>query len=385
MNSQSVTAWIDQLAEGNQQAAEQLWRHISTRVREFARRKLDGDMRRRYDEDDAAISAFHSLCDGLADGRLSAVNRDALLGLLAVITSRKISAQRRMFNRQKRGGGVLRGESGFADLGIDEIAGRGKAPDVLAEISESCAQLLDALPEEMMKKIVLLKFQGGQERRSRRRIAVHAAHDRAKTGASPADLGRGGAASAGNAGCGREFVIRASPAQSPRGASCRSFPVSDHSKSVSRRLGSTAMHDPSMTNPAYRSLTDRQLAAIDELCERFDHDWVTGLNPRIELFLEMASESDRNGLLSELLAIELEYRARRGDRPRPDEYLSRFPRCERAVTSAFAGHTETRIPDGPTTSFPAEVLPVLPNFRLIEEIGRGGMGRAWPRGDLMKP
>jgi len=31
---------------------------------------------------------------------------------------------------------------------------------VLAEISESCAQLLDALPDETMKKIVLLKFQG---------------------------------------------------------------------------------------------------------------------------------------------------------------------------------------------------------------------------------
>lgn len=165
MDSQSVTGWIDQLSDGNEQAADQLWQHISTRVREFARQKLDGFTRRRYDEDDAAISAFHSLCRGLADGRLSAENRDALWGLMAVITSRKISAQQRLLKRRKRGGGDLRGESGFAELGdagINEIEGNQMTPDVLAEISESCAQLLNALPDETMKRIVLLKFQGAK-------------------------------------------------------------------------------------------------------------------------------------------------------------------------------------------------------------------------------
>lgn len=165
MDSPSITAWIDRLAGGNEQAAEKLWQHISARVREFARRKLDPKTRRRYDEDDAAISAFHSLCDGLADGRLSADNRDALWGLLAVITSRKISAQRRMLNRRKRGGGKLRGESGFTDLGeagINAIEDRAESPDVIAEIAESCAQLIDVLPDETMKKIVLLKFYGAK-------------------------------------------------------------------------------------------------------------------------------------------------------------------------------------------------------------------------------
>lgn len=165
MESQSVTAWIDQLADGNPVAAEQLWHHISARVRDFARHKLDGYTRRRYDENDAANSAFHSLCRGLADGRLSAENRDALWGLLAVITSRKISAQQRLLNRQKRGGGALRGESGFAELGdagINEIEGNQREPDVLAEISESCTQLLNALPDEMMRRIAVLKFEGAK-------------------------------------------------------------------------------------------------------------------------------------------------------------------------------------------------------------------------------
>ena len=163
MSSDSVTGWINQLADGNQQAAEQLWQHISSRLHEFARQKLNSQMRRSYDENDAANSAFHSLCRGLSEGRIEAGNRDALWGLLAVITSRKISAQQRYSNRQKRGGGAVRGESAFAELGgagINEVGGNQPPPDELAEVFESCVQLLDAIPDDTMKRIVLLKFHG---------------------------------------------------------------------------------------------------------------------------------------------------------------------------------------------------------------------------------
>jgi len=69
MENQSVTAWIDQLSDGNQQAAEQLWEHISLRLQEFARKKLDPQTRRHYDEQDAANNAFHSLCRDRASTR----------------------------------------------------------------------------------------------------------------------------------------------------------------------------------------------------------------------------------------------------------------------------------------------------------------------------
>jgi RNA polymerase sigma factor (sigma-70 family) len=163
MHNESVTGWIDQLADGNEQAARELWEHVSTRVCEFARQKLDPMTRRRYDENDAANSAFHSLCRGISDGRLEAKDRNALWGLLAVITSRKISAQLRRVNRQKRGSGAVRGDSGFAELGdagINAVGSKQPPPEELAEVAESCAQLLDALPDETLKKIVLLKFQG---------------------------------------------------------------------------------------------------------------------------------------------------------------------------------------------------------------------------------
>ena len=165
MSSDAVTGWINQLADKNQQAAEQLWQHVAVRLQEFASQKLDVQTRRHYDEQDAANSAFHSLCHGLADGRLEARNRDALWGLLAVITSRKISAQQRHIHRQKRGSGAVRGESGFVDLGaagINAVVGDQAPPDELAEVSESCAQLLNALTDDTMKRIVLLKFQGAK-------------------------------------------------------------------------------------------------------------------------------------------------------------------------------------------------------------------------------
>jgi DNA-directed RNA polymerase specialized sigma24 family protein len=162
MLREAVTGWINQLADKNQQAAEQLWQHVAVRLQEFAAQKLDVQTRRHYDEQDAANSAFHSLYRGLSEGRLEAENRDALWGLLAVITTRKISAQQRYLNRQKRGGGAIQGESAFAEFGgagINEVGGNEQPPDELVEISESCTQLLAALPDEAMKKIVLLKFQ----------------------------------------------------------------------------------------------------------------------------------------------------------------------------------------------------------------------------------
>lgn len=166
MESQAITVWIDQLLDGNEQAAEGLWQHISLRLKEFARLKLDVRTRRQYDEHDVANSAFHSLCCGLADGRIEAENRGALWGLLAVIAARKVSTKQRYLNRQKRGGGAVRGDSGFAeygDAGINQIEGNHKTPDVLAEVAESCDQLLNALPDEMLKRIVLLKFQGSTD------------------------------------------------------------------------------------------------------------------------------------------------------------------------------------------------------------------------------
>src|SRR5437870_479964 len=64
---------------------------------------------------------------------------------------------------------------------------------------------------------------------------------------------------------------------------------------------------------------------LDPVCDRFEDAWLAGGSPRLEDFLLEAAEADRPALLRELLALELDYRGRRGERPLPEQYLQRFP------------------------------------------------------------
>lgn len=137
------------------------------------------------------------------------------------------------------------------------------------------------------------------------------------------------------------------------------------------------MNDPSIRNPAYQSLTDAQFSKIDELCDRFDQELEQGDSARIEAFLELAPEAAQDGLLVELLVVELEYRTQRGDEPNPDEYVQRFPQHECVVVDVLRAAEMAYIPDGGTVRIPVKIPPVLANFRLIEEIGHGGMGVVW--------
>jgi WD40 repeat protein/serine/threonine protein kinase len=137
------------------------------------------------------------------------------------------------------------------------------------------------------------------------------------------------------------------------------------------------MHDPSISNPAYQSLTDQQLSEIDALCDRFDQELVSGLAPRIEIFLAEAPEAAQDGLLAELLAMEFEYRTQRGDEPQQDEYVQRFPEHESVIAGVFAPDATTHFSGNNRTSIPVDVPHDLGNFRLIKVIGRGGMGVVW--------
>ena len=88
------------------------------------------------------------------------------------------------------------------------------------------------------------------------------------------------------------------------------------------------MHDPRLSNPDYLSLTDKQLAEIDELCDLFDRELATGDGLCIESILRDAPEGAHDGLLVELLTMEFEFRVKRGEVLHPDEYLKRFPNMD---------------------------------------------------------
>src|SRR5262249_13252080 len=104
----SVTCWLGHLKDGDQAAAQPLWERYFSRLVVVARGKLK-KLRRTtadQDEEDAALSAFNSFCDGAARGRFPQLaDRDDLWRLLVVITARKALAQAHREGRKKRGGG----------------------------------------------------------------------------------------------------------------------------------------------------------------------------------------------------------------------------------------------------------------------------------------
>ncbi len=168
----SVTCWLGHLKEGDQAAAQPLWERYFSRLVVVARGKLK-KLRRTtadQDEEDAALSAFNSFCDGAARGRFPQLaDRDDLWRLLVVITARKALAQAHREGRKKRGGGrvvdeaVLFGHgSGDGDslAGLERIAGEGPTPEFAAMIAEECQRLLDVLDDDALRHVALSRMEG---------------------------------------------------------------------------------------------------------------------------------------------------------------------------------------------------------------------------------
>ena len=164
---QSVTWWIDNLKDGNEAAAESLWQRYFQRMAALARQRLGEGQRRVQDENDIAISVFKSLCERAERGDLAGLaGRDELWRLLATVTLRKVAGLVRDAGRQKRGGGLVRGDSVYAEAGgLDDVAGTEPTPEFLHQLADEHRRLLDALDDDTLRSIALWKMEGwtGQE------------------------------------------------------------------------------------------------------------------------------------------------------------------------------------------------------------------------------
>ncbi|MFG0317278.1 MAG: ECF-type sigma factor [Planctomycetota bacterium JB042] len=151
----TVSQWIEGLRGGDERAAGELWRRYFRRLVALADARLPRS-RRSFDEEDVALSAFHSLCEGVRGGRFPALGRrDELWSLLAVITARKAAGRRRGEAAQKRGGGA---EPDGAE--VTSVLGAEPTPEFAAEVAEESERLLAALPDDAMRDIALRKLEG---------------------------------------------------------------------------------------------------------------------------------------------------------------------------------------------------------------------------------
>jgi DNA-directed RNA polymerase specialized sigma24 family protein len=162
----SVTWLIGELAGGDSdEAARQLWERYFDQIVRLARARLGAAPRGPADEEDVALSAFGSLCRGIAAGRFPRLSgRDELWRLLATITARKVIDQVQRESRQKRGGGRVRNESdleGSEESGaLGNIASPAPTPAFLAMMSEDVRRLFGLLPDETLRLIALLRLEG---------------------------------------------------------------------------------------------------------------------------------------------------------------------------------------------------------------------------------
>jgi DNA-directed RNA polymerase specialized sigma24 family protein len=166
----SVTLWIGHLKAGDHLAAHHLWERYFGRMVRLARRRIQAarPIGAAEDEEDAALSAFESLCEGAARGQFGQLDdRGDLWQLLVVITTRKVVDQVKRRCRQKRGGGRVLDESALAGdragdrgVGLDQLLGEGSDPAFVAMAAEECRRLLDDLGDESLRQIALWRMDG---------------------------------------------------------------------------------------------------------------------------------------------------------------------------------------------------------------------------------
>jgi WD40 repeat protein len=128
---------------------------------------------------------------------------------------------------------------------------------------------------------------------------------------------------------------------------------------------------------------------LDRACDEFEAAWKAAGprgkdRPQLPPFLGPLQGEERAALLKELVALDVAYRRRLGEKPAPADYRRAFPNDGGLIAAVFREEApqpgrpvdeEATLP--PETARPAPAVPAVPSvpgYELREELGRGGMG-----------
>lgn len=164
----SVSCFIVGIKNDESKAAEHIFHRYFDKLTQAARRKLQDIPHRAFDGEDVAISAMHSLVQGAAAGRFDKLNnRDDLWALLLTIARNKAVDGIRAQNAKKRGNNEVQGESvfnmdasGSVRIGLQDFPDSDPTPEELVQLDEIRAQFLQRLPNDKMRRIVVLRLEG---------------------------------------------------------------------------------------------------------------------------------------------------------------------------------------------------------------------------------
>ena len=144
------------------------------------------------------------------------------------------------------------------------------------------------------------------------------------------------------------------------------------------------MNDPSPEKVPAPPLS--VLEQIEKACVQFETHCKADQDPRIESYLGEVAKDHASELFVELLRLELDYRARRGELPQRTDYLGRFADFTTEIDAALEQLDRTRHTGDETLDMvrrdttrrklrdPEPSIGDFGDYELLEEIARGGMG-----------
>lgn len=178
MSEDPVTLWLTQLRDDDEAAATNLWNHFVDRIRGVARKKLNYESCRVYDDEDVAQSAFYSICAGVSSGRFPDLNdRNGLWQLIMVVTSRKVWFRHRYDRRDCRdihrnsSDCFLTDSNSIAILPISgQALSREPTAEFTAEFLETYQNLIENLNDPALEQVVALRIEGYTDKEIASRI-----------------------------------------------------------------------------------------------------------------------------------------------------------------------------------------------------------------------
>ncbi len=168
-----VTIWLRDAEVGDESARQRIWEHYYRRLVGLARTKLREGSKRMADEDDVVLDAFNAFFQGANEGRFPKLkDRNDLWQILVMLTCRKSSDQMKFQNRQRRGQGMVRGESIFQAPGqspgeggsFDDFSAAEATPEFALELAENYSRLLEKLGDSTLQQIAVWKMEGLQNK-----------------------------------------------------------------------------------------------------------------------------------------------------------------------------------------------------------------------------
>ena len=168
-NDSPVTLWLRELEAGDSAAAQGIYQHFCSRLQNLIRGRIPDQVRVTYDDDDVAVSAFHSLFLSIRERRYQLADRTDFWRLLMTIAERKITERVRYETRGKRDVRRVAQNSVMLRLpteqqddghgGVESLAGSEPTAEFAAEVSETCEAMLASLPDDDSRQIALLKLE----------------------------------------------------------------------------------------------------------------------------------------------------------------------------------------------------------------------------------